>query len=652
MSLIDYIRLAKSFPQHPKTRILKKIAGKDGAWALICLWCYAGEYAPDGYLPKNPLLLATIGEWENDPQALIDALITAGFLDDNGDRYYLHDWQNFQTWVVNREARVAAAKKAIQTRWSKEKRDQMPSQYNPNTQRIRPEYEPNTERIPNEYEPNTERIPNEYEPNTERIPNEYEPNTERIPNEYEPNTERIPNEYEPNTPGHTIPEPEPYHTSPNHDLAPGPDPIPGDNSEAPERKRERKEKGKLTDRVGSKGKDRVKEGMETIGEGKPLEGRGTLNEPANAGLSSSGSNEPSDDDIAFSLSVSVNNNTGRAPEQEELRDSGNSADKGEGKDQEESRETEERLKDASSVIKTRAGGGGEAQAQVGDSLLPDIPLPSDTKASDEGRKKGKGEQPKAEKKPPNPNLATQVVEIYHEVLPDLPKVRVVNDQLRTYIKARTPEIQKALKVEDPLQAWRVYFGIVKECPFLLGDSNTTFKADLHWLARPTNCAKVLNGRYLQDKDIDEVIEELTGGGGKEDGEAGSEIAEGKGGVSKAKPIVDETFTKQLEDFGYYLSRWYYRTRDYRDASIDEGILVHMMSSDPALKMAFERWGGWEKAMEVCRAESVIDESPVPRVVKELWALYREARLEIERARLPDEPEVDPKIIKLEVKNVS
>jgi hypothetical protein len=49
---------------------------------------------------------------------------------------------------------------------------------------------------------------------------------------------------------------------------------------------------------------------------------------------------------------------------------------------------------------------------------------------------------------------------------------------------------------------------------------------------------------------------------------------------------------------------------------------------------------------------VIDESPVPRVVKELWVLYREARLEIEKARLPDEPEMDEKIIKLEVKNVS
>lgn len=57
--------------------------------------------------------------------------------------------------------------------------------------------------------------------------------------------------------------------------------------------------------------------------------------------------------------------------------------------------------------------------------------------------------------------------------------------------------------EDPkrqsLDWWRRFFGYVRRCPFLMGQSNSAgrdpFLADLEWLIRPKNFRKVVEGKY-------------------------------------------------------------------------------------------------------------------------------------------------------------
>ena len=56
--------------------------------------------------------------------------------------------------------------------------------------------------------------------------------------------------------------------------------------------------------------------------------------------------------------------------------------------------------------------------------------------------------------------------------------------------------------------------IVKDSPFLMGHNDRGWTADLEWLVRPTNFAKVLDGKYvekrktvgIEDLDPDDIIE--------------------------------------------------------------------------------------------------------------------------------------------------
>lgn len=69
-----------------------------------------------------------------------------------------------------------------------------------------------------------------------------------------------------------------------------------------------------------------------------------------------------------------------------------------------------------------------------------------------------------------------------------------------------------------LEWWKYYFSIVLDSPFLLGENSKSWQADLEWLVRPRNFAKVLDGKYLkkkkrgrvQDKDPDEIFQNAFG----------------------------------------------------------------------------------------------------------------------------------------------
>lgn len=84
----------------------------------------------------------------------------------------------------------------------------------------------------------------------------------------------------------------------------------------------------------------------------------------------------------------------------------------------------------------------------------------------------------------------RIIALYHEVLPDLPPVQEFPDASVKMLRQRwrsDPERQS-------VDWWRGYFEYVRKCPFLMGEK-TDFTADLLWLVRPTNFAKVVNGNY-------------------------------------------------------------------------------------------------------------------------------------------------------------
>ncbi|MDE2429790.1 MAG: hypothetical protein KGM99_13775 [Burkholderiales bacterium] len=99
-------------------------------------------------------------------------------------------------------------------------------------------------------------------------------------------------------------------------------------------------------------------------------------------------------------------------------------------------------------------------------------------------------------RPPCPHDA--IIAAYHEILPELPAVRSWTDTRRKHLQARWRESGERQEVGW----WQGFFSYVRRCPWLMGcgvpgDGRSVFRADLGWLVKPENFAKVLEGRYEQ-----------------------------------------------------------------------------------------------------------------------------------------------------------
>lgn len=121
--------------------------------------------------------------------------------------------------------------------------------------------------------------------------------------------------------------------------------------------------------------------------------------------------------------------------------------------------------------------------------LPELPKPA--------------EDPPAPSDPANPPAPARlpcphdaIIAAYHEILPELPAVRAWTDARRKHLQARWRESRERQEVGW----WQGFFRYVRRCPWLMGDGvpgdgRPVFRADMGWLLRPENFAKVLEGRY-------------------------------------------------------------------------------------------------------------------------------------------------------------
>ena len=86
----------------------------------------------------------------------------------------------------------------------------------------------------------------------------------------------------------------------------------------------------------------------------------------------------------------------------------------------------------------------------------------------------------------------EIISLYHELLPELPPVKIWNPQRQAILRARW--------TEDPdrqcMEWWREYFGRVRASPFLMGQEKE-FRASLEWIIRPKNMPKVIEGFYAK-----------------------------------------------------------------------------------------------------------------------------------------------------------
>lgn len=118
----DDIRLQSDWYQNPKIKKLGIMTGPQGIVSLLTLWAWTGKNRPNGILhDMDELDIALAANWPSEVSPLMDALLKLKLLDHLDQWYAIHDWAGNQPWALHTDARKAAAKKAADVRWGKEK---------------------------------------------------------------------------------------------------------------------------------------------------------------------------------------------------------------------------------------------------------------------------------------------------------------------------------------------------------------------------------------------------------------------------------------------------------------------------------------------------------------------------------------------------
>lgn len=117
-------------------------------------------------------------------------------------------------------------------------------------------------------------------------------------------------------------------------------------------------------------------------------------------------------------------------------------------------------------------------------------------AADDGQAQCAGGGVNPKKSNPPPACPHQdIIDLYHEILPELPRVKVWDKQRQGFLRARWREDAK----RQNLDWWRRFFTAVRTSPWLMGQvpgrEGRVFVCTLEWLIRPTNFRKVIEGYY-------------------------------------------------------------------------------------------------------------------------------------------------------------
>jgi len=98
------------------------------------------------------------------------------------------------------------------------------------------------------------------------------------------------------------------------------------------------------------------------------------------------------------------------------------------------------------------------------------------------------------------SLLSQIAKLFNELLsPPLAPVRISADG-KLMSKSLAELLGQRCSASSELKApewWRSFFLEIKQMPFLLGESDSGWKASLHWIAKRNNFEKILDGNYRQ-----------------------------------------------------------------------------------------------------------------------------------------------------------
>lgn len=88
---------------------------------------------------------------------------------------------------------------------------------------------------------------------------------------------------------------------------------------------------------------------------------------------------------------------------------------------------------------------------------------------------------------------SQIRDLYHEICGSYPKLRSISENRKKAIAARWKEYDR------DIETFRKLFELAEASPFLKGKNQRNWSADFDWLMNSANMAKVLEGKYDDEK---------------------------------------------------------------------------------------------------------------------------------------------------------
>jgi hypothetical protein len=97
----------------------------------------------------------------------------------------------------------------------------------------------------------------------------------------------------------------------------------------------------------------------------------------------------------------------------------------------------------------------------------------------------------------------KIIDLYHKHLPHMTNIQVWDNTSKTMLSTRWREDTS----RQCLEWWDEFFQYIAKSDFLNGRVKD-FVADLHWIVRPTNFAKIVNGKYHNKRSFHDKLKEI------------------------------------------------------------------------------------------------------------------------------------------------
>jgi hypothetical protein len=125
-----YVEAHQALLTHRKTLRLARLLDLDKyatVGRLMALWWWALDNAQDGEIAKSDSdILADVMGWDGEPDALVTALVAAGWLESYDDHFLIHDWMEYVGRLIERRRENAERMRRARARAARGDGDETP----------------------------------------------------------------------------------------------------------------------------------------------------------------------------------------------------------------------------------------------------------------------------------------------------------------------------------------------------------------------------------------------------------------------------------------------------------------------------------------------------------------------------------------------